>query len=107
LIRPAIDAARPGGRVLLFAQTVRGEATIDPASVCVEEKTLLGSYSASVDLQDEAVRFVMNREMDLERLISHRFSLGSGIEALNLAAHPQPDSMKIVIQPGVREGNLL
>jgi L-iditol 2-dehydrogenase len=107
LIRPAIDAARPGGRILLFAQTVRGEATIDPASVCVEEKTLLGSYSASVDLQDEAVRFVMNREMDLERLISHRFSLGSGIEALNLAAHPQPDSMKIVIQPGVREGNLL
>jgi L-iditol 2-dehydrogenase len=107
LIRPAIDAARPGGRVLLFAQTVRGEATIDPASVCVDEKTLLGSYSASVDLQDEAVGFVMNREMDLERLISHRFSLGSGIEALNLAAHPQPDSMKIVIQPGVREGNLL
>jgi L-iditol 2-dehydrogenase len=107
LIRPAIDAARPGGRILLFAQTVRGEATIDPASVCVDEKTLLGSYSASVDLQDEAVRFVMNREMDLERLISHRFSLGSGIEALNLAAHPQPDSMKIVIQPGVREGNLL
>jgi L-iditol 2-dehydrogenase len=107
LIRPAIDAARPGGRVLLFAQTVRGEATIDPASICVDEKTLLGSYSASVDLQEEAVRFVMNREMDLERLISHRFSLGSGIEALNLAAHPQPDSMKIVIQPGVREGNIL
>ena len=107
LIRPAIDAARPGGRILQFAQTVRGETTNDPASVCVDEKTLLGSYSASVDLQDEAVRFVMNREMDLERLISHRFSLGSGIEALNLAAHPQPDSMKIVIQPSVREGNLL
>ena len=25
LIRPAMDAARPGGRVLLFAQTQRGE----------------------------------------------------------------------------------
>jgi L-iditol 2-dehydrogenase len=100
LIRPAIDAARPGGRVLLFAQTVRGEVTIDPASVCVDEKTLLGSYSASVDLQEESVRFVMNREMDLERLISHRFPLQNSVEALNLAAHPQPDSMKIVIQPG-------
>jgi len=109
LIRPAMDAARPGGRVLLFAQTVRGEATIDPASVCVDEKALLGSYSASVELQEESVRFVMNREMDLERLISHRFPLSSGVEALNLAAHPQPDSMKIVIQPGapVREGNQL
>jgi L-iditol 2-dehydrogenase len=100
LIRTAMDAARPGGRVLLFAQTVRGEATIDPAAVCVDEKTLLGSYSASVDLQEESVRFVMNQEMDLERLISHRYPLERGVEALNLAAHPQPDSMKIVIQPG-------
>ena len=100
LIRPAMDATRPGGRVLLFAQTVRGEATIDPAAVCVDEKALLGSYSASVELQEESVRFVMNREMDLERLISHRFPLQSGVEALNLAAHPRPDSMKIVIQPG-------
>ncbi|MGA7567037.1 MAG: alcohol dehydrogenase catalytic domain-containing protein [Terriglobales bacterium] len=100
LIRPAIDAARPGGRILLFAQTVRDEVVIDPAAVCVDEKSLLGSYSASVELQEESVRFVMNREMDLERLISHRFPLRSGVEALNLAAHPQPDSMKIVIQPG-------
>ncbi|MGD0507622.1 MAG: zinc-dependent dehydrogenase [Terriglobales bacterium] len=108
LIRPAIDAARPGGRVLLFAQTVRGEVTIDPAAVCVDEKALLGSYSASVEVQEESVRFVMNREMDLERLISHRFPLQGGVEALNLAAHPQPDSMKIVIQPGsVREGHQL
>src|ERR1700688_796868 len=106
LIKPAMDAARPGGRVLLFAQTVRGEATIDPAAVCVDEKTLLGSYSASVDVQEESVRFVMNREMDLERLISHRFPLENGVEALNLAAHPRPDSMKIVIPPGLAgEGN--
>jgi L-iditol 2-dehydrogenase len=103
LIRPAMDAARPGGRVLLFAQTARGEATIDPAAVCVDEKTLLGSYSASVDLQEESVRFVMNREMDLERLISHRFPLERSVEALSLAAHPQPDSMKIAIQPRVQE----
>ena len=100
LIRSAMDAVRPGGRVLLFAQTVRGETTIDPAAICVDEKTLLGSYSASIELQKDSVRFVMSREMDLQRLISHRFSLASSVEALNLAAHPQPDSMKIVIQPG-------
>jgi len=100
LIRSAMDAVRPGGRVLLFAQTVHGEATIDPAAVCVDEKTLLGSYSASVELQEESVRFVMNHELDLEPLISHRFSLPSAVEALNLAAHPQAHSMKIVIQPG-------
>jgi L-iditol 2-dehydrogenase len=100
LIRTAMDSVRPGGRVLLFAQTVRGEATIDPAAVCVDEKTLLGSYSASVELQEESVKFVMGREMDLERLISHRFPLSRSVEALDLAAHPQPDSMKIMVQAG-------
>src|SRR6267154_922516 len=100
LIRTAMDAARPGGRVLLFAQTVHGEAVIDPAAICVEEKTLVGSYSASVDLQEQSVRFVMNREMDLGRLVSHRFRLIESGQALDLAAHPQPSSMKIVIQQG-------
>jgi len=100
LIRTAMDATRPGGRVLLFAQTQRGDATIDPAAVCVDEKSLLGSYSASVDLQEESVRFVFSGEMELERLISHRFPLAESVEALHLAAHPKPDSMKVVIQPG-------
>jgi L-iditol 2-dehydrogenase len=106
LIRPAMDAARPGGRVLLFAQTQHSEVTVDPAAICVDEKALVGSYSASVDLQQESVRFVMNREMDLEQLISHRFSLRDSARALELAAHPQPASMKVVIQPGMAwEGN--
>lgn len=106
LIRPAMDAARPGGRILLFAQTQHGEVTLDPAAICVDEKALVGSYSASVDLQEDSVRFVMNREMDLEQLISHRFPLQEAAQALELAAHPQPASMKIAIQPGISwQGN--
>ncbi len=100
LIRPAMDAARPGGRVLLFAQTQHGEAVVDPAAICVDEKSLVGSYSASVDLQWDSVRFVMSKEMDLAKLISHRFPLEQAREALDLAAHPQSSSMKIMIQPG-------
>ncbi|MFZ0419606.1 MAG: zinc-dependent dehydrogenase [Candidatus Sulfotelmatobacter sp.] len=101
LVRPAMDAARAGGRVLLFAQTQRGEVVVDPAAICVDEKALIGSYSASVDLQNESVEFVMNRQMNLEQLISHRFPLQESARALELAAHPQPASMKIVIQPGM------
>jgi L-iditol 2-dehydrogenase len=106
LIRTALEAVRPGGRVMLFAQTTRGEASFDPASVCVDEKTLLGSYSASVDLQEESVAFVMGRQLNLEDLISHRFALSDAVQALGFAAHPKPDSMKVVIQPGSQwEGN--
>jgi L-iditol 2-dehydrogenase len=99
LIRTAMNAVRFGGRVLLFAQTQHGETAFDPAEVCMDEKTLLGSYSSSVDLQDESVQLVMGREIAVEKLISHRFPLHKAVEAINLAAHPQPDSMKIVIQP--------
>lgn len=101
LIQTAMNAARYGGRVMLFAQTVHGEAVIDPAAVCVDEKTLLGSYSASIDLQDETVQFVLSGEVDLAGLISHRFPLQDGVKGLQLAANPKPDSMKIVIQPGI------
>ncbi len=101
LIRTAMDAARPGGRVLLFAQTQRGEAIIDPAAVCVDEKTLLGSYSASVDIQDEALQIVFDgygEGYDLTRLVSHRFPLSEAVEAIAIASRPTASSMKIVIE---------
>ncbi len=101
LIKPAMDMTRPGGRIMLFAQTQRSEVAIDPSTVCLDEKTLMGSYSASVDLQEENVRLVFSGEIDFARLISHRFPLGQAVEALKLAAHPAPDSMKVVVQPGM------
>jgi L-iditol 2-dehydrogenase len=103
LIRPAMDAARPGGRVLLFAQTQHEEAMIDPAAVCMEEKTLLGSYSASAGIQDEGVRIAFEgyaQGYDLTRLISHRFPLEDAVRAIDLASHPNANSMKIIIRPG-------
>ncbi len=107
LIPVSMNAVRPGGRVLLFAQTVHSEAKFDPAAVCVDEKTLLGSYSASVDLQEESVRYVFSREAELEKLVSHRFPLEKAVEALTLAAHPQSDTLKLMIQPGSKwEGRI-
>jgi L-iditol 2-dehydrogenase len=104
LIKVAMDAIRPGGRVVLFAQTQHGEAPFDPAAVCMDEKTLMGSYSASVAIQDEVTRTVFDgyrSGFDLTHLISHRFSLEDAVAAIDLASHPQADSLKIVIQPGL------
>jgi L-iditol 2-dehydrogenase len=103
VISLAMDAIRPGGRVCLFAQTQHGEATFDPAAVCMDEKTLLGSYSSSVAIQDEAIDLVFSGyrdgSFDLTGLISHRFSLEDAVKGIELASHPVADSMKIVIQP--------
>ncbi len=107
LIKTAMDAARPGGRVLLFAQTQHGDAVIDPAAVCMDEKSLVGSYSASVEIQDEGAQVVFDgytQGFDLTRLISHRFSLEDAVQGIDVASHPQADSMKIFIQPGLQAG---
>lgn len=101
LIRTAMDAARPGGRVLLFAATQRSEAVFDPAAVCMDEKSLIGSYSSSVDVQEEAAQLVLEGYrggFDLTRLISHRFPLEEAAEAIALASEPRADSMKIMIE---------
>ncbi|MBB5315780.1 zinc-dependent dehydrogenase [Tunturibacter empetritectus] len=103
LIKVAMESIRPGGRVVLFASTQHGEAPFDPAAVCMDEKTLMGSYSASVAIQDEVTRMVFDgyrNGFDLTNLISHRFSLEDAVTAIDLASHPQAGSMKIVIQPG-------
>lgn len=102
LIRTAMDAARPGGKVMLFAQTQHGEATIDPAAVCVDEKTLLGSYSSSFDILNEVTDLVFKgyrSGFDLTRLISHRFAIQEAVQAIEVASHPKADSMKIMIEP--------
>ena len=101
-----MDAARPGGRVLLFAQTQHGDAIIDPAAVCMDEKTLLGSYSASVEIQDEGANLVFegySNGFDLTQLISHRFSLEEAVEAIEVASNPTAASMKVFIQPNLRK----
>jgi L-iditol 2-dehydrogenase len=88
---------------MLFAQTQHGEAPFDPAAVCMDEKTLMGSYSASVAIQDEVTQMVFDgyrAGFDLTNLISHRFSLENAVAAIELASNPQANSMKIVIQPG-------
>jgi L-iditol 2-dehydrogenase len=102
LIRTAMDAARPGGRVLLFAATQHCEATFDPAVVCMDEKTLMGSYSSSFELQPEVEEIVFGgyrTGFDLTRLISHRFSLEDSVEAIRVASNPSGNSMKVFIQP--------
>jgi L-iditol 2-dehydrogenase len=104
LIQTAMDAVRPGGKVMLFAQTQHGQGTFDPGQVCMDEKSLIGSYSASAAILDEVTDLVFGgyrHGFDLTQLISHRFPLERAVEAVDVASHPKADSMKIMIEPGL------
>jgi len=100
LVSVALDLARPGGRVLLFAQNDPVTQIQFPASaVGVEEKEILGSYSAAVDCQEESARLVFDNHALLNELITHRFSLKDVKQAFAMASHPADNSLKLVILP--------
>jgi L-iditol 2-dehydrogenase len=107
LIKTAMSAVRPGGRVMLFAQTQHTEAVFDPGQVCMDEKSLIGSYSAAAALLDEVIELVFDgytKGFDLTQLISHRFSLDQAMKAIEIASHPTASSMKIMIEPVLGTG---
>ncbi len=100
LVGQSLALARPGGRVLLFAHNdpvMRIE--MPAAAIGIEEKEVLGSYSAAVDRQGEAARLVFERLLPVREMISHRMPLDEMPEALDLAARPRGDSMKVMVLP--------
>jgi L-iditol 2-dehydrogenase len=94
----ALAAARPGGRVLLFAANDPVTKIEFPAAaVGIDEKEILGSYSAAVDIQETAAELVLKKKLPVMEIVTHRFPLGRIQEALELAAHPTAESLKILI----------
>ena len=106
---------RGAGQILLFAHTKRpdkgkaesgkresgnpasGLFPMDLSAICVDEKDLLGSYSADFTLQREVARLVFSRQLDVRGLITHRFSLEQTAKGVELAARPTPESLKVII----------
>jgi L-iditol 2-dehydrogenase len=98
LVPEALALSRPGGRVLLFAHNdPLMQLGFPAAAVGVEEKEILGSYSASVEEQEESAALVFERRLPVRDLISHRFPLEQIADALELAARPADDTLKVVI----------
>jgi L-iditol 2-dehydrogenase len=98
LVAEALAAARPGGRVLLFAANDPVTKIEFPAAaVGIDEKEILGSYSAAVDIQESAATLVLHKKLPVMDIVTHRFPLDRIQEALELAARPTAQSLKILI----------
>ncbi len=100
IVEQAVRATRPGAKILLFAQTSKTERIdVSGADICVGERILLGSYSASVDLQHESAAMVFDGSLEVEELISHRVALDRILDGIELALHPGEKSLKIMVKP--------
>jgi L-iditol 2-dehydrogenase len=100
VVAQAVKWSRVGARILLFAQTSDTERIeLSGASICAGERTIFGSYSASVDLQKESAELVFTGELPVELLVSHRLPLANIRSAIDLALHPDSQSLKIILEP--------
>lgn len=104
LVEEAVSSSRPGAKIMLFAQTSDKERIeLSGASICVGERSLLGSYSASVDMQKQSAALVFGGKLPLHLLISHRVPLDKIDFAFRLATHPGEfpgeNPLKIIVQP--------
>lgn len=100
VVAGAFAAVRQAGSVLLFAQTrLNDPLEVDAGTICMQEKTLLGSYSSDITLQAEAAELIFSRRVDVRPLITHRFSLDAIAEAIDLASHPRDNSLKVLVTP--------
>src|SRR5215475_2534659 len=98
VVADALAAARPGGRILLFAANDPVTRIEFPAAaVGIDEKEILGSYSAAVDIQEEEAALVLQKKLPVMDIVTHRFPLDNIQEALELAARPTAQSLKILI----------
>lgn len=100
IIAEAVAASRPGAKLLLFAQTSNTERIeLGGADICKDERSLIGVYSASVDLQAESARLVFSGDLPVGELVSHLLPLNEIRAGIDLALHPDGKSLKIMVQP--------
>jgi L-iditol 2-dehydrogenase len=92
--------SRPGARILLFAQTSATERIeASGADICVGERTFSGVIVRRWICKRSPQVWYLAAKLPVEELISHRLPLVKIRSGFDLALHPGPKSLKIIVQP--------
>ncbi len=78
-----VDCLGMGGRAV-FVGFGSQEKSLIPAQIITRQLTLMGSFVLPVPMYFDMVRFITERNIDLERLITHRFTIDKAPEAFAL-----------------------
>ncbi|WP_369308866.1 zinc-dependent dehydrogenase [Providencia rettgeri] len=96
LVDPAFKLARKGGRVNLFAGFSKDDmAQIDVNIIHYNELIITGASALSRNGYQQALTLISSGLIDIEKLITHRFSLDEINEAMVTAQ--KGDAIKIII----------
>lgn len=93
----AIEFTRRGGTISLFGVPPKGaEIGIDLNKIYSKELSIIPSYATSEKEIHEAISLIQHKIVDIEQLITHKFTISDSSKALK-CAHSGHDSMKIII----------
>lgn len=94
----ALGIVREGGTVVLFAHAPEGDrAGFDINRFFRSERRLLGTYSGTVEEQDEVFRLIAAGRLDPARLVTHRLPLERFEEGVELCRRFQ--ALKVLLVP--------
>lgn len=94
----ALQATRPGGRVLLFAHAAHGaRVTFDINAVFKSERQVIGAYSGSPAEQQRVLDMMIRGALDPAPLVTHRLPLDRAAEAVDLCRRRA--ALKVLLHP--------
>jgi len=93
----SVNFVRKGGTIMLFGVPSKNATVdLDLSKIYSKEITLITSYAASDNDTNEALKLISSSEIDVGKLITHRYSLLDSQKAFD-HAHTGENAMKIII----------
>jgi alcohol dehydrogenase, propanol-preferring len=96
-IAQAVEAAAPGGRIVVAGIGSEAIKTVSPAVLVRKELTLMGSYAFTKQTIEQLVDLVANGRLALEASVTHTFSLDAVNEGLNVLQKKIGNPTRVVI----------
>ncbi len=94
----ALQATRPGGRVVLFAHAAQdARVTFDINAVFKSERQVIGAYSGTPAEQKRVLDMMHGGALDPSPLVTHRLPLDRAAEAVDLCRRQA--ALKVLLHP--------
>ncbi len=94
----ALQATRPGGRVVLFAHAAHDAlVTFDINAVFKSERQVIGAYSGSPPEQARVLDMMIRGTLDPTPLVTHRLPLSKAADAVDLCR--RREALKVLLHP--------
>jgi len=97
VLNKAVDIVRKGGTILLFGEPNKNsKLEIELSKIYSKEISIIPSYAATNENIMVALEMIKKKTVNVKQLITHKFSINVGCDALNFASTTE-NAMKIIL----------